>query len=170
MHYYDAYSNRTDILNILWAIIHFKWWGGVAVIHILSRRGRHLISIFWVLICVYVCLSCLDGSDGEAYRVTAQMVLVCCWRTMKEVSMLLGHLCQSMTLYCPLTHPDSRGVITEDQVRHLSGVTWSTIHFLTCIHTLLTENVIIETAGLSLKPRSWLHKLVRYNGELYLIL
>ncbi|XP_051772571.1 thyroid adenoma-associated protein isoform X1 [Ctenopharyngodon idella] len=56
------------------------------------------------------------GSDGEAYRVTAQMVLVCCWRTMKEVSMLLGHLCQSMTLYCPLTHPDSRGVITEDQV------------------------------------------------------
>ncbi|ROI98695.1 Thyroid adenoma-associated protein [Anabarilius grahami] len=58
------------------------------------------------------------GSDGEAYRVTAQMVLVCCWRTMKEVSMLLGHLCQSMTLYCPLTHPDSRGVITEDQVRH----------------------------------------------------
>ncbi|XP_056128449.1 thyroid adenoma-associated protein isoform X2 [Rhinichthys klamathensis goyatoka] len=56
------------------------------------------------------------GSDGEAYRVTAQMVLVCCWRTMKEVSMLLGHLCQSMNLYCPLTHPDSRGVITEDQV------------------------------------------------------
>ncbi|XP_067277498.1 thyroid adenoma-associated protein isoform X2 [Pseudorasbora parva] len=56
------------------------------------------------------------GIDGEAYRVTAQMVLVCCWRTMKEVSMLLGHLCQSMTLYCPLTQPDSRGVITADQV------------------------------------------------------
>ncbi|RXN24870.1 thyroid adenoma-associated [Labeo rohita] len=56
------------------------------------------------------------GSDGEAYRVTAQMVLVCCWRTMKEVSMLLGHLCQSMPLRCPLTHPDGRGVITEDQV------------------------------------------------------
>ncbi|KAL0177478.1 hypothetical protein M9458_026372, partial [Cirrhinus mrigala] len=55
------------------------------------------------------------GSDGEAYRVTAQMVLVCCWRTMKEVSMLLGHLCQSMPLRNPLTHPDGRGVITEDQ-------------------------------------------------------
>lgn len=86
-------------------------------------RGRHLISVFRVLICVYVYVCCLGGSDGEAYRVTAQMVLVCCWRTMKEVSMLLGHLCQIMTLYCPLTHPDSRGVITEDQVRHLSVVT-----------------------------------------------
>lgn len=56
-----------------------------------------------------------DG-NGEAYRVTSQMVLVCCWRTMKEVSMLLGHLCHSMPLCCPLTHPDGRGVITEDQV------------------------------------------------------
>uniref|UniRef100_A0A8C1ZX48 tRNA (32-2'-O)-methyltransferase regulator THADA n=1 Tax=Cyprinus carpio TaxID=7962 RepID=A0A8C1ZX48_CYPCA len=56
------------------------------------------------------------GGDGEAYRVTAQMVLVCCWRTMKEVSMLLGHLCQSMPLCCPLTHADGRGVVTEDQV------------------------------------------------------
>uniref|UniRef100_A0A671MCS0 tRNA (32-2'-O)-methyltransferase regulator THADA n=2 Tax=Sinocyclocheilus anshuiensis TaxID=1608454 RepID=A0A671MCS0_9TELE len=56
------------------------------------------------------------GGDGEAYRVTAQMVLVCCWRTMKEVSMLLGHLCQSMPLCCFLTHADGRGVVTEDQV------------------------------------------------------
>ncbi|XP_043112091.1 thyroid adenoma-associated protein isoform X3 [Puntigrus tetrazona] len=56
------------------------------------------------------------GGDGEAYRVTAQMVLVCCWRTMKEVSMLLGHLCQSMPLLCPLAHADGGGLISEDQV------------------------------------------------------
>lgn len=82
-------------------------------------RGRHLISVLRVFIwgvCVYLC--CLGGGDGEAYRVTAQMVLVCCWRTMKEVSMLLGYLCQSMPLRCPLTHADGRGVVTEDQVRH----------------------------------------------------
>lgn len=54
-----------------------------------------------------------DGGEGEAYRVTAQMVLVCCWRTMKEVSMLLGHLCQSMSLCSSHTHA---GVITEEQV------------------------------------------------------
>uniref|UniRef100_A0A8C1RKA1 tRNA (32-2'-O)-methyltransferase regulator THADA n=1 Tax=Cyprinus carpio TaxID=7962 RepID=A0A8C1RKA1_CYPCA len=54
--------------------------------------------------------------ENTAYRVTAQMVLVCCWRTMKEVSMLLGHLCQSMPLCCPLTHAEGRGVVTEDQV------------------------------------------------------
>lgn len=52
------------------------------------------------------------GSEREAYRVTAQMVLVCCWRSMKEVSMLLGELCQSMPLY---THT-CKGLITEEQV------------------------------------------------------
>ncbi|XP_060781574.1 thyroid adenoma-associated protein isoform X2 [Neoarius graeffei] len=53
-----------------------------------------------------------NGSEREAYRVTAQMVLVCCWRSMKEVSMLLGELCQSMPLY---TH-SYKGLITEEQV------------------------------------------------------
>uniref|UniRef100_A0A8B9RME6 tRNA (32-2'-O)-methyltransferase regulator THADA n=1 Tax=Astyanax mexicanus TaxID=7994 RepID=A0A8B9RME6_ASTMX len=54
-----------------------------------------------------------SGSAGEAYRVTAQMVLVCCWRSMKEVSMLLGELCQSMPLH---THTH-KGLITEEQVK-----------------------------------------------------
>ncbi|GAA6069237.1 thyroid adenoma-associated protein isoform X1, partial [Tachysurus ichikawai] len=52
-----------------------------------------------------------NGSEGEAYRVTAQMVLVCCWRSMKEVSMLLGELCQRM----PLRTHTYRGLITEEQ-------------------------------------------------------
>lgn len=54
---------------------------------------------------------------GEGYRVTAQMVLVCCWRSMKEVAMLLGQLCQSLPLHYTNdnlhTHP---GLITETQV------------------------------------------------------
>ncbi|XP_023818937.1 thyroid adenoma-associated protein [Oryzias latipes] len=54
---------------------------------------------------------------AEGYRVTAQMVLVCCWRSMKEVAMLLGQLCQSL----PLQHADGSerphcGLITEEQV------------------------------------------------------
>ncbi|KAM4729595.1 thyroid adenoma-associated protein isoform 2-T4 [Anableps anableps] len=57
------------------------------------------------------------NADGEDYRVTAQMVLVCCWRSMKEVAMLLGQLCQSLPLHYinenELTHP---GLITEEQV------------------------------------------------------
>lgn len=56
-------------------------------------------------------------SGGEGYRVTAQMVLVCCWRSMKEVAMLLGQLCQSLPLHYTNdntnTHP---GLITEEQV------------------------------------------------------
>ncbi|XP_070697363.1 thyroid adenoma-associated protein [Pempheris klunzingeri] len=57
------------------------------------------------------------NTGGEGYRVTAQMVLVCCWRSMKEVAMLLGQLCQSLPLHCTddnsHTHP---GLITEEQV------------------------------------------------------
>ncbi|XP_004554638.3 thyroid adenoma-associated protein [Maylandia zebra] len=56
-------------------------------------------------------------TGGEGYRVTAQMVLVCCWRTMKEVAMLLGQLCQSLPLHYTndnvCTHT---GLITEQQV------------------------------------------------------
>lgn len=61
---------------------------------------------------------CVLAPGGEAYRVTAQMVLVCCWRSMKEVAMLLGQLCQSL----PLHYTDDKlhmhaGLITEAQVR-----------------------------------------------------
>ncbi|KAM9726802.1 thyroid adenoma-associated protein isoform 2-T3 [Menidia menidia] len=57
------------------------------------------------------------NTGGEGYRVTAQMVLVCCWRSMKEVAMLLGQLCQSMTLHYTNDHALLHtGLITEEQV------------------------------------------------------
>nr|XP_015799588.2 thyroid adenoma-associated protein [Nothobranchius furzeri] len=55
------------------------------------------------------------NTGREDYRVTAQMVLVCCWRSMKEVAMLLAHLCQSL----PVVYADEDarpGLITEEQV------------------------------------------------------
>ncbi|XP_077468779.1 thyroid adenoma-associated protein isoform X1 [Stigmatopora argus] len=56
-------------------------------------------------------------TDGEGYRVTAQMVLVCCWRSMKEVAMLLGQLCQSLPLHYTSDNAHTRpGLITEAQV------------------------------------------------------
>ncbi|KAG7462646.1 hypothetical protein MATL_G00186950 [Megalops atlanticus] len=54
------------------------------------------------------------GGSGEGYRVTAQMVLVCCWRSMKEVSMLLGQVCQALPLQ--IREPCADGIITEEQV------------------------------------------------------
>ncbi|XP_061646816.1 thyroid adenoma-associated protein isoform X1 [Phyllopteryx taeniolatus] len=56
-------------------------------------------------------------TGGEGHRVTAQMVLVCCWRSMKEAAMLLGQLCQSLPLHYTNdnTHPHP-GLITEEQV------------------------------------------------------
>uniref|UniRef100_A0AAV2JLB0 tRNA (32-2'-O)-methyltransferase regulator THADA n=1 Tax=Knipowitschia caucasica TaxID=637954 RepID=A0AAV2JLB0_KNICA len=60
----------------------------------------------------------LDTVTGaESYRVTAQMVLVCCWRSMKEVSMLLGQLCQSLPLDFTNQNGERHpGLITEEQV------------------------------------------------------
>ncbi|XP_030012231.1 thyroid adenoma-associated protein [Sphaeramia orbicularis] len=56
-------------------------------------------------------------TGGEGYRVTAQMVLVCCWRSMKEVAMLLGQLCQSLPLHYTNDHANTHsGLITEEQV------------------------------------------------------
>ncbi|XP_030603636.1 thyroid adenoma-associated protein isoform X2 [Archocentrus centrarchus] len=57
------------------------------------------------------------GTGGEGYRVTAQMVLVCCWRSMKEVAMLLGQLCQSLPLHYTNDNVHTHtGLITEQQV------------------------------------------------------
>ncbi|KAK0133872.1 Thyroid adenoma-associated [Merluccius polli] len=55
--------------------------------------------------------------SGEGYRVTAQMVLVCCWRSMKEVAMMLGELCQSLPLQNNNAADDAHtGLVTEEQV------------------------------------------------------
>lgn len=58
-----------------------------------------------------------SAAGDESYRVTAQMVLVCCWRSMKEVANLLGQLCHSLPLHDTQddshTHP---GLITRAQV------------------------------------------------------
>ncbi|XP_017296045.1 thyroid adenoma-associated protein isoform X2 [Kryptolebias marmoratus] len=54
------------------------------------------------------------STGSEAYRVTAQMVLVCCWRSMKEVSMLLAQLVQNLPVI--QTTSTQAGLITEEQV------------------------------------------------------
>ncbi|XP_053568262.1 thyroid adenoma-associated protein isoform X2 [Bombina bombina] len=57
----------------------------------------------------------MNVKEGASCNVTAQMVLVCCWRSMKEVSLLLGMLCQRLPLQ---TQPDSPvGLITVEQVK-----------------------------------------------------
>lgn len=55
-----------------------------------------------------------QGGEQQTCDVTAQMVLVCCWRSMKEISLLLGKLCQLLPLQAV---PDCLDVlITEEQV------------------------------------------------------
>uniref|UniRef100_A0A8C5M868 tRNA (32-2'-O)-methyltransferase regulator THADA n=1 Tax=Leptobrachium leishanense TaxID=445787 RepID=A0A8C5M868_9ANUR len=55
--------------------------------------------------------------EGTSCNVSAQMVLVCCWRSMKEVSLLLGMLCQSVPLRNPPDCP--HGLLTEEQIKEI---------------------------------------------------
>ncbi|XP_029793119.1 thyroid adenoma-associated protein isoform X2 [Suricata suricatta] len=59
----------------------------------------------------------IKGKERKACDVTAQMVLVCCWRSMKEVALLLGTLCQLLPLQ-PMPEPPS-GLLTVQQVKEI---------------------------------------------------
>ncbi|XP_068014938.1 tRNA (32-2'-O)-methyltransferase regulator THADA isoform X2 [Melanerpes formicivorus] len=59
----------------------------------------------------------MRGKERQACDVTAQMVLVCCWRSMKEVSLLLGTLCK--LLPSQATYEPSDGLITVEQVKNI---------------------------------------------------
>lgn len=82
---------------------------------------------------------------GEGYRVTAQMVLVCCWRTMKEVAMLLGQLCQSLPLHYTndnvCTHT---GLITEQQVRPQTKHTNAYTPRILLLHLSHTQQRVVQ--------------------------
>ncbi|NXK30820.1 THADA protein, partial [Piprites chloris] len=59
----------------------------------------------------------MRGKERQTCDVTAQMVLVCCWRSMKEVSLLLGTLCK--LLPSQTTSEPSNGLITIEQVKNM---------------------------------------------------
>ncbi|NXS26431.1 THADA protein, partial [Pomatostomus ruficeps] len=65
-----------------------------------------------------ICME-MRGEERQACDVTAQMVLVCCWRSMKEVSLLLGTLCR--LLPSQTTSEFSDGLITVEQVKNIGG-------------------------------------------------
>ncbi|XP_042531416.1 thyroid adenoma-associated protein isoform X1 [Dipodomys spectabilis] len=61
----------------------------------------------------------IKGKEGKTCDVTAQMVLVCCWRSMKEVALLLGTLCQLLPMQ---SVPElSDGLLTVDQVKEMGN-------------------------------------------------
>ncbi|XP_036606868.1 thyroid adenoma-associated protein [Trichosurus vulpecula] len=59
----------------------------------------------------------MKGKEGQSCDVTAQAVLVCCWRSMKEVALLLGMLCQLVPLQSVPEVPD--GLVTVEQVKNI---------------------------------------------------
>ncbi|XP_063774402.1 tRNA (32-2'-O)-methyltransferase regulator THADA isoform X2 [Pseudophryne corroboree] len=106
----------------------------------------------------------MKGSEGASCNVTAQMVLVCCWRSLKEVSLLLGWLCQSLPLQPQQDW--SRGLITVEQVREMGE--YFKHHLLQSRHrgafelayvgfVKLTEMLIgCKEESLRCLPRQWL--------------
>ncbi|XP_075781546.1 tRNA (32-2'-O)-methyltransferase regulator THADA isoform X2 [Pelodiscus sinensis] len=59
----------------------------------------------------------IRGKEMQTCDVTAQMVLVCCWRSMKEISLLLGMLCK--LLPSQTVSESSDGLITVEQVTNI---------------------------------------------------
>ncbi|NWU70842.1 THADA protein, partial [Pterocles burchelli] len=59
----------------------------------------------------------MGGEESQTCDVTAQMVLVCCWRSMKEVSLLLGTLCKLLPSQTA-SEPSDR-LITVEQVKNI---------------------------------------------------
>ncbi|KAM6432906.1 tRNA (32-2'-O)-methyltransferase regulator THADA [Rhynochetos jubatus] len=59
----------------------------------------------------------MRGKERQTCDVTAQMVLVCCWRSMKEVSLLLGTLCKLLPSQAAAGPSD--GLITVEQVKNI---------------------------------------------------
>ncbi|XP_044145223.1 thyroid adenoma-associated protein [Bufo gargarizans] len=104
----------------------------------------------------------MKGGDGALC--TAQMVLVCCWRSMKEVSLLLGLLCQSLPLQTDLD--SAEGLITVAQVIEMGD--YFKHHLLQSRHrgafelayvgfVKLTEMLIgCKEESLRCLPRQWL--------------
>ncbi|KAM3931868.1 tRNA (32-2'-O)-methyltransferase regulator THADA [Leptodactylus fuscus] len=106
----------------------------------------------------------MKGDEGASCNVTAQMVLVCCWRSMKEVSLLLGLLCQSLPLQTDPSAPE--GLITVEQVIEMGD--YFKHHLLQSRHrgafelayvgfVKLTEMLIgCKEESLRCRPRQWL--------------
>lgn len=55
-----------------------------------------------------------DAEEWDDFAPKAQILLVCCWRTMKEVSLLLGEI----TKRAPVKEPNQKhGLLSFEQVK-----------------------------------------------------
>uniref|UniRef100_A0A674I6T3 tRNA (32-2'-O)-methyltransferase regulator THADA n=1 Tax=Terrapene triunguis TaxID=2587831 RepID=A0A674I6T3_9SAUR len=114
-----------------------------------------------------VCIE-IRGKEGQTCDVTAQMVLVCCWRSMKEISLLLGMLCKLLPLQT--VSESSDGLITVEQVKDIGD--YFKHHLLQSRHrgafelaytgfVMLTE-ILSRCTNESLRtlPQQWLYNVL----------
>uniref|UniRef100_A0A8C4VZP1 tRNA (32-2'-O)-methyltransferase regulator THADA n=1 Tax=Gopherus evgoodei TaxID=1825980 RepID=A0A8C4VZP1_9SAUR len=106
--------------------------------------------------------------EGQTCDVTAQMVLVCCWRSMKEISLLLGMLCKLLPLQT--VSESSDGLIAVEQVKDIGD--YFKHHLLQSRHrgafelaytgfVMLTE-ILSRCTNESLRtlPQQWLYNVL----------
>uniref|UniRef100_A0A8C3STS2 tRNA (32-2'-O)-methyltransferase regulator THADA n=1 Tax=Chelydra serpentina TaxID=8475 RepID=A0A8C3STS2_CHESE len=114
-----------------------------------------------------VCTEIRD-KERQTCDVTAQMVLVCCWRSMKEISLLLGMLCKLLPLQT--VSESSDGLITVEQVKDIGD--YFKHHLLQSRHrgafelaytgfVMLTE-ILSRCTSESLRtlPQQWLYNVL----------
>ena len=57
-----------------------------------------------------------DTQQNNGHSIMPEYLTVCCWRSIKEVSLLLGQLCTSVPIIGP---EDSNGLLTCPQVNKI---------------------------------------------------
>ncbi|XP_074845711.1 tRNA (32-2'-O)-methyltransferase regulator THADA isoform X2 [Carettochelys insculpta] len=110
----------------------------------------------------------IRGKEVQTCDVTAQMVLVCCWRSMKEISLLLGMLCK--LLPSQTVSESSDALITIEQVTDIGD--YFKHHLLQSRHrgafelaytgfVMLTETLSRCTnESLRTLPQQWLYNVL----------
>ncbi|NXL91460.1 THADA protein, partial [Alectura lathami] len=110
----------------------------------------------------------MRGKERQICDITAQMVLVCCWRSMKEVSLLLGTLCK--LLPSQAASEPSNGLISVEQVKNIGD--YFKHHLMQSRHrgafelayagfVQLTETLSrCNSEGLRKMPEQWLNSVL----------
>ncbi|KAK3745523.1 hypothetical protein QZH41_009923, partial [Actinostola sp. cb2023] len=111
-----------------------------------------------------------EGDDSQVFNASSQVLLTCCWRTMKEVALLLGDTVQNAPI-----GKDTTGLLTSEQVRRV-GDFFTTV-LLTSKHhgafelayngfvKLCSTLWTCDDATLRQLPQQWLDSLISDIAE-----
>ena len=61
----------------------------------------------------------MEGDGTHLFAPTSQLLLVCCWRTMKEVALLLGELSHGIAPIADVIALREKSLLSSEQVNRI---------------------------------------------------